>query len=221
MPQHPLLTPICQHSTATSSLYTSVNQIHPFPRPVDHFQHAFKPDNAAMQLQKIRQRSAPKCSRRRPQYPSLLAGRGKVSAFVASRLHSRSPWTNNSIDLLPSWMGDLNASNVIMAHHTSQISVLLLLLLHLSFRQPGKSAPLLNLASRLQPLPHWRIHSVISVAHLEPAPNPSNDRFQRPRPAHPPAVSMKGDVGIYIVPKLVGRRQSRRGSGWCVEYLVR
>ena len=78
-----------------------------------------------------------------------------------------------------------------------------------------------NLAYRMEFPPHWRIHPVISVAHLEPAPNPHNDPFKRPRPAHPPAVSMEGDVGIYTVEKLIDRRQSRRGSGWCVEYLVR
>ena len=78
-----------------------------------------------------------------------------------------------------------------------------------------------NLAYRLEFPPHWRIHPVISVAHLEPAPDPHDDPFKRPRPAHPPAVSMEGDVGIYIVEKLIDRRQFRRGSGWCVEYLVR
>ena len=78
-----------------------------------------------------------------------------------------------------------------------------------------------GLAYRLELPPHWRIHPVISVTHLEPAPNPHDDPFKRPRPAHPPAVSMEGDIGIYYVEKLIDRRQSRRGSGWCVEYLVR
>ena len=76
-----------------------------------------------------------------------------------------------------------------------------------------------RLAYRLKLPPHWKIHPVILVTHLEPC--PGNDPYQRPRPAHPAAVSMEGDVGIYVIERLIDRRQSRRGSGWCVEYLVR
>ena len=32
---------------------------------------------------------------------------------------------------------------------------------------------------------------------------------------------MNGDLGIHVIEKLLDRRQSRRGSGWCIEYLVR
>lgn len=78
-----------------------------------------------------------------------------------------------------------------------------------------------NLAYRLDLPPHWRVYPVISVTHLEPAPNPHDDPYKRPRLAHLPALSMEGDVGIYFIEKLLDRRQSRRGSGWCVEYLVR
>ena len=35
---------------------------------------------------------------------------------------------------------------------------------------------------------HWKIHPVISVEHLEPAPAPSADPFERPTPDHPPAI---------------------------------
>ena len=78
-----------------------------------------------------------------------------------------------------------------------------------------------RLAYKLELPPHWRVHPVISVAHLEPAPCPGDDPYKRPRPAHPPALSMEGDVGVYDIEKLIDRRQSRRGSGWCIEYLVR
>ena len=76
-----------------------------------------------------------------------------------------------------------------------------------------------NLAYRLELPPHWKVHPVILVTHLEPC--LGKDPYNRPRPAQPAAVSMEGDVGIYVIEKLLDRRQSRRGAGWCIEYLVR
>ena len=78
-----------------------------------------------------------------------------------------------------------------------------------------------RLAYRLDLPAHWRIHPVLSIAQLEPAPAPKDDPFQRPKPDHPDSVFVEGDtdrVKSYEIERLVNKRQTKRRGP---EYLVR
>ena len=53
--------------------------------------------------------------------------------------------------------------------------------------------------------PHWKVHPVISIAHLEPY---RADVFNRPRPSHPDAVYVEGDTDeyrSYVIEKLIDK----------------
>ncbi|SLM41004.1 reverse partial [Lasallia pustulata] len=79
------------------------------------------------------------------------------------------------------------------------------------------------LAYRLNIPVNWKIHPVISVAQLEPAPK-GNDPYEREdRPSDPPAVEeFNSEWHDYKVEKLVGRRDRKLGEGKKItEYLVR
>ena len=69
---------------------------------------------------------------------------------------------------------------------------------------------------------HWKVHPVISVEHLEPAPAPSADPFERPTPDHPPAIDDSAHADQWSVEKLIDRRTRRVGRyrKEVVEYLV-
>jgi hypothetical protein len=69
---------------------------------------------------------------------------------------------------------------------------------------------------------HWKIHPVISVEHLEPAPAPSADPFERPTPDHPPAIDDDAHADQWLVEKLLDRRIRRIGRyrKEITEYLV-
>ena len=77
-----------------------------------------------------------------------------------------------------------------------------------------------RLAYRLQLPSSWSIHPVISVAHLEPAPDPKLDPFHRERPNHPPALEVDGKEDHYKIEKILNRRVRRRGLGQSIEYLI-
>ena len=77
-----------------------------------------------------------------------------------------------------------------------------------------------KLAYRLEILPIWKIHPVILIAHLEPAMNPADDPYQRPRLDHPgpvePEEEMKFTGDHYIIKKLLGK-QVTQGQ---IQYLI-
>ena len=77
-----------------------------------------------------------------------------------------------------------------------------------------------RLAYRLQLPVAWKIHPVISVAHLEPATDPNTDPYKRPRPEQPPAVEIDGEDGHYEISKVLDKRTRRRGLGQSIEYLI-
>ena len=76
-----------------------------------------------------------------------------------------------------------------------------------------------RLAYRLELPGNIRIHNVISVAHLEPATDPSEDPYHRHH-SPPPAVTIDGE-DEYIIDKLVRKRRIRKGRSWSVQYLIR
>ena len=81
-----------------------------------------------------------------------------------------------------------------------------------------------RLAYRLDTPTHWRIHPVFSIAQLEPAPDPVDDPFSRPRPDQPPQIHVEGDNEYwksYEIERLLDRRVTKKGQGQSVEYLVR
>ena len=70
---------------------------------------------------------------------------------------------------------------------------------------------------------HWKIHPVITVAMLEPAPQ-GPDPYERPLPDRPDSVYVEGDNDEYKsweIQRLLNRRVTRRGRGYSVQYLVR
>ncbi|SLM41435.1 Ribonuclease H-like domain [Lasallia pustulata] len=79
------------------------------------------------------------------------------------------------------------------------------------------------LAYRLNIPVNWKIHPVISVAQLEPAPKGSDPYEREDRPSDPPAVEeFNSEWHDYKVEKLVGRRDRKLGKGKKItEYLVR
>ena len=76
-----------------------------------------------------------------------------------------------------------------------------------------------RLAYRLKVPEDWKVHPVFTIAQLEPAPPPSDDPYQRPRPTHPQAVSADGQE--YDVERLLNKRVVRKGRGLATEYLLR
>ncbi|SLM36395.1 reverse partial [Lasallia pustulata] len=77
------------------------------------------------------------------------------------------------------------------------------------------------LAYRLDIPVNWKIHPVISVAQLEPAPKGSDPYEREDRPSNPPAVEeFNSEWHDYEVEKLVGRRDRKLGKGKKItEYL--
>ena len=81
-----------------------------------------------------------------------------------------------------------------------------------------------RLAYRLDIPTNWRVHPVFTIAHLEPAPPPSDDPFERPRPNQPESVHVEGDTEAwksYELDRLINKRRFRRGKGEVTEYLVK
>jgi len=77
-------------------------------------------------------------------------------------------------------------------------------------------------AYRLQLPPHYGIHPVISVIHLEPSPAPGSDPYNRPVPTNDtaPVVGPEGDPE-WEIDAIVNKRTSKRGRKKKTEYLVR
>ena len=75
-----------------------------------------------------------------------------------------------------------------------------------------------TLAYRLELPPNLRVHPVISIAHLEPATDPTEDPYQR----RPPAVPFMVDgLNEWKIERLLQKRRIRCGHGWSTQYLVR
>ena len=81
-----------------------------------------------------------------------------------------------------------------------------------------------RLAYKLEVPNHWRIYPVFTVAQLEPAPHPTADPYQRPRPDYPDSIEIDGDTEewkSWEVDRLLNKRQVTKGRGVATEYLVR
>lgn len=79
-----------------------------------------------------------------------------------------------------------------------------------------------KLAYRLAVPDHWKIHSVFSIAQLEPAPN--LDPFRRLRSTHPESVFVEGDTEewkSYEVERIINKRTIKRGRRWFTQYIIR
>jgi len=76
-------------------------------------------------------------------------------------------------------------------------------------------------AYRLQLPPHYGIHPVISVVHLEPSSAPGSDPYNRPVPTNDtaPVVGSEGDPE-WEIEAIVNKRISKRGRKKKTEYLV-
>ncbi len=81
-----------------------------------------------------------------------------------------------------------------------------------------------KLAYKLKLPAHWRIHPIISIAQLEPAPERA-DPYDRSRPSHPDSILVEGDTkewSSYEIEKLVDKRFRRYERDSLIkEYLVR
>lgn len=79
-----------------------------------------------------------------------------------------------------------------------------------------------RLAYRLDLPDTWKIHNVVSVAHLEPASGYEDDPYRRPRPDHPDAVVTSPDAEPeWEIERLIRKRTYRKGRGYTTEYLAR
>jgi len=77
-------------------------------------------------------------------------------------------------------------------------------------------------AYRLQLPPHYGIHPVISVVHLEPAPVPGSDPYKRPVATNDVApVAGPASEPEWEIDAIVGKRSSKRGRKKKTEFLVR
>ena len=78
-----------------------------------------------------------------------------------------------------------------------------------------------NLAYRLKLPSHWQIHPVLTIAQLEPCPDPTTDPFERPRPSRQEPIFVDGDtdaVKSFEVEKITAHRPTARRG---MEFLVR
>jgi len=78
--------------------------------------------------------------------------------------------------------------------------------------------PIGRLAYRLDIPPHWSVHNVFSIAHLEPTSPPQDDPSGRPVPQHPEAVDT--DKGLFEVSRLLNKRVVKKWRGISTQYLV-
>lgn len=110
--------------------------------------------------------------------------------------------------------------------------------LHKGYRLPGNPSRKLSqqragpfkvlrrvgkLAYEIELPPRWKIHPVISVAQLSPAPQ-QEDPFHRPRPGNPEIVEEEGDTEewkSYEVERVIDQRMTRYGRKNNLEYLVK
>ena len=79
------------------------------------------------------------------------------------------------------------------------------------------------LAYRLAIPNDWRIHPVLSVAQLEPTPEPFNNLFWHLHLYHPPTVFVDGDFDTlksFEIDHLLNKRMIKRDKGLIIEYLV-
>jgi len=77
-------------------------------------------------------------------------------------------------------------------------------------------------AYRLQLPPHYGIHSVILVIHLEPAPVPGSDPYKRPVATNDVApVAGPESEPEWEIDAIVGKRTSKKGRKKKTEFLVR
>ncbi len=77
-----------------------------------------------------------------------------------------------------------------------------------------------RLAYRLELSASWKIHDLVSIAHLEPAFTAKSDPYHRPRPDHPDAV-ISGPEPKWEIDRLLQKRRHRKGRDYATEYLVR
>lgn len=71
---------------------------------------------------------------------------------------------------------------------------------------------------------NWKIHLVISVAHLEPATTQDEDPYHSARPDYPDAVYVEGDTEnskSYEIEAILAKRTSERHGEQRNQYLVR
>jgi len=77
-------------------------------------------------------------------------------------------------------------------------------------------------AYKLQLPPHYGIHPVISVVHLEPAPVPGSDPYKRPVATNDVApVAGPASLREWEIDAIVGKRSTKRGRKKKTEFLFR
>ncbi len=77
-----------------------------------------------------------------------------------------------------------------------------------------------RLAYRLDVPFGWKIHPVVSIAQLEPAP-PGEDPWARPKPDNPGPVEAGDAANSYEIEKIVRKRVPRARGRHRTQYLVR
>ena len=76
-------------------------------------------------------------------------------------------------------------------------------------------------AYRLKIPEHYKIHDVISVAHLEPSAPPDADPFRRPRPEQSDSIYVEGDTATsksWEIERIIDKKITKGGR---VRYLIR
>ena len=79
-----------------------------------------------------------------------------------------------------------------------------------------------SLAYKVQLPSNMKIHNVISIAQLEPAAqHPERDPDPYHRVSTPPPAVAVDDEEEWEIEQVLQKRRSRRGRGWCTQYLVK
>ena len=180
----------------------------------------------------------PVVARRRLQDPGSLPQQHPVLANPGARLAKMSEYRPGHIDAKDAIaFASLKMKEIYDSRHLPKffnVGDLVHLRLHRGYNVPGVKSKKLGpqmigpfkilqrigrLAYKLELPGHMRIHDVVSIAHLEPATDPTEDPYQR-RPVPPPPVVVDGDQE-FVIEKLVNKRRLRRGRGWSTQYLIR
>ena len=120
------------------------------------------------------------------------------------------------------WFFKVSDSVNLQLHHDYSISSITAQKIQQQFVRPFQITEWIDHLVYWLDLPsHWKIHDVISIAHLEPATTANNDLYQRFCPDHSSAVTVNDNADHYEIERLLQKWVTKWGCEYITEFLIR